>query len=51
MKWACKQHFLTQSANEHKTSMSCIHCKQEDVTKAGDHLYSMRCEFLTGAKE
>ena len=51
MKRVCKWRFLTRSANEHRTSRSCIHCKQEDVTRSKDHAYNMRCESLTGQKQ
>ena len=51
MKRACKRHFLTRSANKHRTSRSCIHFRQEDATKADDHAYCMRYDSLTGRKQ
>jgi hypothetical protein len=37
LKGACKRHFLTRSANEHRMSRSCIHCKQQEMMKVQHH--------------
>jgi tRNA1(Val) A37 N6-methylase TrmN6 len=42
---------FSSRANEHRTSRSCIHCKQEDMTKSGEHAYCMRCESLAEVKQ
>jgi hypothetical protein len=53
-KRACKRHFVTRSANEYRTSRSCIYCKEDDVTKVNrkdDHVFCKRCERLAGKRE
>jgi hypothetical protein len=51
MKRAYKRHFLTRPANVHRTLRSCIHCKEQDVTKEGDHAFCNRCESLTNTRQ
>lgn len=51
MKRAYKRHFLTRPANVHRTLRSCIHCKEQDVTKEGDHAFCNRCESLTDTRQ
>jgi len=48
LKQACKRHFLSRSANEHRLPRSCVFCKQEDVTKTEDHAYCQHCESVCG---
>jgi hypothetical protein len=43
LKQACKRHFLSRSAKEHRLSRSCVFCKQEDITKTEDHAYCQHC--------
>lgn len=42
---------FSSGANEDGTSRSCIHCKQEDMTKSEDHAHCMRCEALAEVKQ
>ena len=42
---------FSSGANEDGVSRSCIHCKQQDMTKSEDHAYCMCCESLEEVKQ